>query len=94
MSQLLFDPCGIVPAPSINAAPRAASLDGLRVGVLNNTKWNAAKLLRGIVDELARDARFAAVNHYRKETYTRAALPELLEEIRAQNDVVLVAIGD
>jgi len=94
MAQLVFDPRGSVPAPSLAAAPRAASLQDLRVGVLNNTKWNAAKLLRAIMERLGHEARFGAVNHYRKETYTRAALPELLDRIRDENDVVLVAIGD
>lgn len=94
MVKLVFDPRGRVPAPSIHPAPRIASLDGLRIGVLNNTKWNAAKLLRGIVAALGSDAAQATVHHYSKETYTRAALPSLLDQICSQNDVALVAIGD
>jgi hypothetical protein len=94
MAKLVFDPRGRVPAPSIHPAARVASLDGLRIGVLNNTKWNAAKLLRGIVAALGSDVTHATVHHYSKESYTRAAPPALLDHIRSQNDVALVAIGD
>lgn len=94
MAKLVFDPRGRVPAPSIHPAPRVASLEGLRIGVLNNTKWNAAKLLHGIIAALGSEAMRATVHHYRKETYTRAAPPSLLDLIGSQNDVALVAIGD
>jgi hypothetical protein len=35
-----------------------------------------------------------AVNHYRKETFSRAAAPELIDAIARDNDIVLTAIGD
>lgn len=75
-------------------APRAKSLDGARLGVLDNTKWNANKLLRRSVDLLKREINFAALNSYRKESFSRSAAPQLIEEIAGQSDVVLTAIGD
>jgi hypothetical protein len=69
-------------------------LEGLRLGLLDNTKWNANKLLRGVRDRLAQKHAFGAVNYYRKESFARAATPELLAEIADENDVVLTAIGD
>jgi len=44
--ELVFDPRGRVETARITPAPRVASLDGKRLGVLDNTKWNGNKLLR------------------------------------------------
>jgi hypothetical protein len=75
-------------------APRVKTLDGLRLALLDNTKWNAGKLLRGVRDRLAAKHAFAAVNYYRKESFAAAAAPDLLAQIAARNDIVLTAIGD
>ena len=37
---------------------------------------------------------FAAVNYYRKESFSKAADPALIAQIAAENDIVLTAIGD
>ena len=42
----VFDPRGRVDAERVALAPRAAALKGLRLGILDNTKWNANRLLR------------------------------------------------
>jgi len=90
----VYDPRGVVEAAPHAVSPRVKKLEGLRLGLLDNTKWNANKLLRGLRDRLAHEHAFKAVNYYRKESFSRAAAPELLAEIAAQNDIVLTAIGD
>ena len=90
----VYDPRGVVEAAPLATAPRARKLEGLRLGLLDNTKWNANKLLRGVRDRLAQQHAFGAVNYYRKESFSLAAAPELLAEIAAENDIVLTAIGD
>ncbi len=45
--QPVYDPRGAVGAEKKALAPRVRSLEGLRLGFLDNTKWNANKLLRG-----------------------------------------------
>ena len=92
--QVVFDPRGIVEVKPQALAPRARMLDGVRLGVLDNTKWNANKLLRRSVDLLKGEINFASVNSYRKESFSRSATPELITRIAAENDVVLTAIGD
>ncbi len=94
VGQIVYDPRGDVEAKPQALTPRAKALDGLRLGVLDNTKWNANKLLRRSVDLLKREINFAAVNSYRKESFSRSAAPHLIEEIAGQSDVVLTAIGD
>ena len=43
---LMFDPRGIVDITVTPLAARKTGLDGLRLGILDNSKWNANKLLR------------------------------------------------
>lgn len=94
MKQKVYDPRGVVDAEPKAIAPRIGALDGLRLGILDNTKWNGNKLLRQVRDELQLAHRFKAVNYYRKESFSRFAAPQLVERIRAENDIVVTAIGD
>src|SRR5262245_34617804 len=93
-NDILFDPCGIVDLAITPRAPRNTKLDGLRLGVLDNSKWNANKLLRGAVAALGENIMFAAVNYYVKHSFSKDAAPELIKQIAQENDVVLTAIGD
>jgi hypothetical protein len=43
----VFDPRGVVGAERL-LAPRIPDLEGMRLGVLDDTKWNANRLLRKI----------------------------------------------
>jgi hypothetical protein len=90
----VYDPRGVAGAEARAIAPRIERLDGLRLGILDNTKWNANKLLRELRDQLAAGHPFAATNYYRKESFSRFADAALVERIRAENDVVVTAIGD
>jgi hypothetical protein len=92
--ETVFDPRGVVAAERLALAPRPARLDRLRLGVLDNTKWNANRLLRKTAARLAEQVPFAAVNYYRKESFSKGADPALIEQIAAENDIVLTAIGD
>jgi hypothetical protein len=91
---IVFDPRGVVETEPLSPARRAAQLNGLRLGVLDNTKWNANRLLRKTAARLAEEFSFSAVNYYRKESFSKDADPALLAAIAAENDVVLTAIGD
>ena len=92
--QIVFDPRGIVETEPLALSERPTTLDGLRMGVLDNTKWNANRLLRKTVAKLQQDTSFAAVNYYRKESFSKEADPALIATIAADNDIVLTAIGD
>jgi hypothetical protein len=92
--EIVFDPRGRVEAGRVALAPRVAALDGVRLGILDNTKWNAGRLLRKTADRLGDQHPFAAINYYRKESFSKYADPALLATIAADNDIVLTAIGD
>jgi hypothetical protein len=91
---MAFDPRGVVETERRALAARPGDLNGLRLGVLDNTKWNANRLLRKTVAKLNEQFAFADVNYYRKETFSKDAAPALIKTIAAENDVVLTAIGD
>jgi len=90
----VFDPRGRVEVERVAPAPRVAALAGLRLGVLDNTKWNGNKLLRKTAARLDERLGFAAINYYRKESFSKPADPALIAAIAADNDIVLTAIGD
>ncbi len=93
----ILDPTGQT-AARIGAtarAPRRPDLTGVRLGLLENTKHNAALLL----DELATllQAEHGASTEVLRRTKTAFALPlpeESLAELVRECDVVLVGVGD
>ena len=92
--QIVFDPRGRVDAEHRPLAERAATLEGLRLGILDNTKWNANRLLRKTAALLEAAHSIGAVSYYRKESFSKPADPALIAEIAGANDIVLTAIGD
>jgi hypothetical protein len=90
----VYDPRGAVGAEKKATAARIPALKGLRLGILDNTKWNANKLLREVRDQLKAAQSLADIHYYRKESFSKFAAPELIEEIRRDNDIVVTAIGD
>ena len=90
----VYDPRGVVGAEKKATAARIRSLEGLRLGILDNTKWNANKLLREVRDQLKAAHPLADVHYYRKESFSRFADPALIETIRKENYIVVTAIGD
>lgn len=75
-------------------APRPASLAGCRIGLLDNTKANAGRLLEGVRDELV--DRYGAVKgpSERKSSASVPATSAMLERMRSGSDLVLTASAD
>ncbi len=90
----IYDPRGIVETQLVGLAPRVKKLDGLRLAILDNSKWNCNKMLRGLRDELQARHKLAAVNYYTKDSFSSNAAPELIAGIVANHDIALTAIGD
>ena len=93
-AQTVYDPRGVIEAESMVLAPRVKKIDGLRLAILDNSKWNCNKMLRGVRDELQKKYKFAAVNYFTKDSFSSNAAPELIAEIVANHDIALTAIGD
>lgn len=90
----IYDPRGVVEAEPRAVSKRAGSLKGLRVGVLDNTKWNGRRFLEKTLSLLQESEALGEVTFYKKESFSKNAAPELIGQIAAENDVVVTAIGD
>ncbi|MGP3928957.1 UGSC family (seleno)protein [Nonomuraea sp. KM88] len=96
MFDRILDPTGLSvrPARAAVAARRVPSLAGARVGLLTNTKRNAAQLLAGLGD-LLRDRYGAVVAIQRTKPHVAFPVDEpMLREIAAVSDVVITGVGD
>jgi hypothetical protein len=96
----ILDPTGRAPAPAATsaAAPRAArrpDLEGARVGLLENTKQNAALLLQEVANLLVAEHGAAGVVLMRtKQAFALPASDELVAEYARECDVVVTGVGD
>jgi hypothetical protein len=90
----VFDPRGRIDSERVALAPRIMALKGKRLGILDNTKWNANRLLRKTAALLEAEHGIGVVSYYKKESFSKVADPALVAEIAANNDIVLTAIGD
>jgi hypothetical protein len=86
-------PCEAGPGRTALAA-RPADLAGLRLGLLVNTKRNAAEFLEEVAALLESRHGMTTVLTRTKPSIVHPAPPEMLEEFRAQADVVVVGVGD
>jgi len=76
------------------AAPRLDTLKGKRGALLDNRKGNADRLLDRIGELLVQNHGVAAADRLNKFIYSRRAEPELLDQIAADYDFVVAAVGD
>jgi hypothetical protein len=75
-------------------APRRADLSGARVGLLENGKQNAALFLKEVATALRQRYGAGHVELRRKDNFSAPAPPELVEQMRAECDVVVIGVGD
>jgi hypothetical protein len=97
MPYAILDPTGTTTTAAKPAAPRARrrqNLRGARIGLLVNTKQNAAPFLdeigRLLVDQYGAEAVIART----KVNFAAPAPDELVKEMAAACDVIVTGIGD
>lgn len=76
------------------AARQGANGAGIRLGVLDNSKPNADLLLKGLLERVAASSRLQSVLVLRKPNAALAAPAAILNELAANTDLVVSAIGD
>ena len=94
MSFELLDPTGKPTPTGYVAAPRLASLDGLRLGLFSNGKVNADRLLRETAEIFVSRRGCSVVVDSGKANASRIAEPQLLERIANDVDFLITAVGD
>jgi hypothetical protein len=94
MTIQIYDPTTEASGRRINYAPRPKSLQGLRIGLVDNTKHNSDALLLRIAALLEKE--HGATSHVirKKRSAGAAPSPEMIEEYKAHCDVVVAGIGD
>ena len=91
---IVHTPVGKVVKQVFDLARRVPTLDGLVLGLLDNNKWNAQKLLRQLEVELRARYKLKDVITLRKPYFSRPAFPEMIEQMTMGADVVITALAD
>lgn len=94
MTIQIYDPTTEVTGRTIAFVPRPKSLEGLRIGLVDNTKHNSDELLVRISALLERDHGARAHIIRKKKSAGAAPHSEIIEEFKANCDVVVAGIGD
>ena len=97
MPSTILDPTGLSArdtSPAFTLAPRSADLTGARVGLLENGKQNARRFLEDVAEVLRERHAAGEVTLRRKELFSAPAPAELIDELSAESDVVVIGIGD
>ena len=94
MSMQIYDPTLGATGRSVSFVPRPKSLAGLRVGLVDNTKHNSDQLLLRIAALL--ESKHGAKAHIIRRKKSSGVPPhaEIIEEFKANCDLVVAGIGD
>lgn len=91
-SRYVLDPTGERTVAERTRLDRPASIEGLRVGLLDISKPRGDVFLDRLESRLT--AAGASVQRYRKPTFTKPAPVDLRHEIATQCDLVIEALAD
>ena len=83
-----------VPATAAVTEQRALGKQGIRLGILDNSKGNADHLLRFVVDGLKALVPIASVVSLRKGNVSLPAPQEILDQLTREADFVVSAMAD
>ena len=90
----LFDPTSAPRERAITLAPRPRALRGLRVGLVENTKFNSDVILAKLGERLARQHGMTLSRMIRKRSPSHAVAEEAADELRRISDFVVSGVGD
>ena len=90
----LFDPTSGPVQREVEGAKRPESLKGLRLGLVENTKFNSDTLLRKLAERLARRHGTTVAVTNRKRSPSHEIDEAAIRALRSQADLVVSGIGD
>lgn len=90
----LFDPTSALAARALTLAPRPAGLAGLRLGLVDNTKFNSDTLLGMLAERLQRRHGTRVTLTRRKRSPSHEIDENDIKTLRTQADLVVSGIGD
>ena len=93
--EAILSPEGSSTAKQHHVAPRRfTTLDGLRLGLLGNSKLNSDAVLLAIGDLLKEQYAIESVYMRSKPTFSKPAPDELVGEMAANADLIITGVGD
>lgn len=90
----IFDPTTPPQEKSIEFAPRPPSLRGLRLALVENTKFNSDKILLKIAALLEKEHGAKSHRIYSKRNAGVPADEKIIEDAAAHCDVIIAGVGD
>jgi hypothetical protein len=90
----LLDPTLEAVPQDLAYAPRPSSLQGKRIGLIDNTKFNSDRLLQKIADRLKLGYGVSETHLWRKKNASVPAHEAIISEIRGTCDAAVAGIGD
>ena|SRR2546427_11239834 len=95
MTRRVFDPTVSPVSPvTFSYAPRPKSLHGLRVGLVENTKFNSEVILRKIAERLTARHQTSMTHLDHKKSSGHSVTPEAIILLQQKADFVLAGVGD
>jgi hypothetical protein len=90
----LFDPTSRPASRDVEVAKRPTELTGLRLGLVDNTKFNSDTLLRKLAERLGRRHGMTVAITSRKRSPSHSIEEAAIRVLRSQADLVVSGIGD
>ena len=90
----LLDPTTEAVAQSIAYTARPDSLEGKRVALIENTKFNSDRILEKIGQILKEEYGVRDVQMFRKKNASVPAHEEIIAEVKQSCDVMVAGVGD
>ena len=75
-------------------SPRVRDLSGIRLGLLDNTKANAARVLETLAQQLRAQHHIGEVSTYAKSYFGTPVEEDRAQEIAQSCDAVIAGVGD
>jgi hypothetical protein len=93
--EAILDPTGVAGVRrAASLAPRVRDLDGLRLGLLDNGKPNAALVLETVADLLRAQHHVGEVTTYTKSYFGTPVEEDRAREIAQSCEAVIAGVGD
>jgi hypothetical protein len=90
----IFDPTSPPARPDVRLAPRPARLDGLRLVLVENTKFNSDVLLLRLAERLRHVHGMTVSQVHRKRSPSHEVEEHVVPALARQADLVVSGIGD
>ena len=93
--EAILDPTGQSErARAATLAPRVTNLTGIRLGLLDNTKANASRVLETVAEQLRAQHHIGDVATYTKSYFGTPVEEDRAQEIAQSCDAVIAGVGD